>query len=420
MTKVQTLQVKQSELRERINDLLGLENRTDEQTNELREKTADAQATEVELRAALVTEAPLDPGVPGVAMDREARERLELRGKARLGGFLRAALEGRLPAGAEAEYAAAFGAADGEVPLDLFETDRPEVRADATTPAAATGTGATLAPIQPFVFAQSIAPRLGITMPSVGSGSYSEATITTALTAAAKAKGGAQESTAATLTPLTANPRRISARLSIAAEDVAQIGQANFEAALRQNASMALSDQYDQQCVRGNGASPNVNGLISQLDDPTDPTAVADFDAFLKAFSDQIDGLWASMLSEVAIVANVDAYKLSATKFRDVGTNNGHRGDVSFADYAREHTGGWWTNKRMPATASNIARGIVHRMGRPGLTTAVHPTWATLSIDDIYSDSASATRHFSLHVLVGDKVLIVQPDAYDLVEFKVA
>ena len=41
----------------------------------------------------------------------------------------------------------------------------------------ATGAGATLAPIQPFVFAQSIAPMLGIEMPSVGSGSYSEMTI---------------------------------------------------------------------------------------------------------------------------------------------------------------------------------------------------------------------------------------------------
>ena len=93
---------------------------------------------------------------------------------------------------------------------------------------------------------------------------------------------------------------------------------------------------------------------------------------------------------------------------------------MSFADYAMTHTGGWWTNKRMPATASNIARGIVHRKGRPGLKTASHPVWANVAIDDIYSDSGSGTRHFSLHVLCGSKVLIVQPDAYGLVEFKVA
>ena len=74
----------------------------------------------------------------------------------------------------------------------------------------------------------------------------------------------------------------------------------------------------------------------------------------------------------------------------------------------------------MPATASTIARAIIHRMGRMGLRTACCPTWGTVSIDDIYSDSASGIRHFTVHILIGDKVLIVQPDAYDLAEFKVA
>ena len=145
----------------------------------------------------------------------------------------------------------------------------------------------------------------------------------------------------------------------------------------------------------------------------------------MAAFADQIDGLWASTMREISIVGNVDAYKLSAKTFRDKEINTGQRGgvslgDVSFADYAMTHTGGWRTNKRMPATASNIARGIVYRMGRMGLKTAVHPVWANIAIDDIYSDSASGTRHFSLHVLTGSKVLIVQPAAYGLVEFKVA
>ena len=74
----------------------------------------------------------------------------------------------------------------------------------------------------------------------------------------------------------------------------------------------------------------------------------------------------------------------------------------------------------MPDTASDIARGIVYRMGRMGLRTACHPTWGTIAIDDIFTDSRSGQRHFSVHALVGDKVLIVQPGAYGLVEYKVA
>ena len=432
MTKLQSVQLRQSETRERINELLGIEERTDDQTTELRELTKTAQTLEVEYRAALAAEKPVEIDGNGQAVDPEVRERLELRSRATFGGYLVAALQGRIPAGAEAEYASACSVAPGEVPLDLFEQDRPAVetrqreqRADAATPLPSSGAGATLAPIQPFVFAPSIAPRLGIEMPSVGSGAYSTMTIGTALTAAAKAKGGTQESTAAALTAATAKPRRISARLTLRVEDIAEIGQSNFEAALRENARMALSDEYDEQCISGDGQAPNVSGLTKQLTDPANPTTVADFDAFVAAFADSIDGLWSSMISDVSIVANVDAYKLSAKKFRDRVIDTGQRGgvslgDVSAADYLREHTGGWWTNKRMPATASNIARGIVYRRGRAGLRTAVHPTWGTLAIDDIYTDSASGQRHFTLSVLVGDKVLLVQPAAYGLVEFKVA
>ena len=306
--------------------------------------------------------------------------------------------------------------------MDLWEGDRPVLTAEerAATPAPTTGTGVTVAPVQPFLFAPSIAGRLGIDMPSVGSGGYSEMTISTSVPAAPKAKGGNATDTAGALTAVNANPRRISARMTVTLEDVAAIGQANFEAALRQNASMALSDEYDSQCIAGNGTAPNVNGLINQLTDPTNPTGVAAFDDFVAAFADAIDGLWASKPGEVGIVANVDAYKLSAKKFRDGTGGQSRAGDTAFADYAQAHFGGWWTNKGMPATASTIARGIVYRMGRRGIRTASHPTWGTISIDDIYTDSRSGQRHFTTHVLVGDKVLIVQPGAYGLVEFKVA
>ena len=423
MTKAQEIQIKQSERRERINALLGADARTEAETVELRELTTAQQSGEVELRAALVLDSPPTVEVDGNGrpVDPEVRERLELRGRASFGGFLLAAMQGRVPAGAEHEYAAACGAQPGAVPMDLWEADRPAVETRqregrAATPAPATGTGITVAPVQPFIFA----PRLGIDMPSVGSGGYSELTITTALPAGARAKGANASDAAGVLTPLTANPRRISARMTVTLEDVAQIGQANFEAALRANVSMALSDEYDNQAINGDGTAPAVEGLIDQLTNPADPTAVAGFDDFVAAFADAIDGLWASTPGEVGIVANVDAYRLSAKTFRDGSGGQSRAGEWAFSDYAREHYGGWWTNKRMPATDTMVASGIVYRMGRMGLRTACHPTWGTVAIDDIFTDSRSGQRHFSVHALVGDKVLIVQPAAYSLVEFKVA
>ena len=417
MTKSQSITIKLSECRQKINDLLGVEDRSDDQQTELEKLTGEIQKLEPELRAAIAAEPDPETRVTDT-LDAEARERIELRGRSTFGAFLLAALQGRVPSGPEAEYAAAFGAPAGHVPIDLWEADRPRTEERAATPAPSTGQGATLAPVQPFVFAPSIAPRLGISMPSVPSGAYSEMTITTALPAAPKVKGGDADDTAGALTPVTTAARRISARMTVTLEDVAQVGQANFESALRQNVSMALSDEYDDQAINGDGSSPNVDGLVNQLTDPTNPTSIAAFDDWVQAFSDQIDGLWASMMTDVSIVANVDAYKLAARSFRGAATAGAP--NQTAADYLREATGGFWTNKRMPATVSTIARGIVYRMGRMGLRTACHPTWGTISIDDIYTSSRSGQRHFTVHTLVGDKVLLVQPAAYALAEFKVA
>lgn len=421
MTKLQQIRLQQVEAREKLRGLIGTE-RTDEQETEFKTLTDRLSALDTEERAAILADGEQPQGEPTDAADPETRERLELRGKLSLGGWLAAQLgeKSGLDVGALAEYRAACKVDRPGLPLDLFEQDRPAPSPEerAVTPAPTTGTGQTVAPVQPFVFAPSIAPRLGIDMPSVPSGGFSEMTISTALTPMPEAKGDAADGTAAALTAVSANPRRISARLSLAIEDIAQVGVSNFEAALRAHTSMALSHAYDNQVINGNSTSPNINGLINQLTNPTDPTAVTDFGAFVQSFSDQIDGLWALMMSDVGIVTNVDAYKLAARTFRGDASAGGPA--VTFADYAKMSTGGFWTNSRMPATAATLARGIVYRMGRPGIRTACHPTWGTLSIDDIYTDSASGQRHFTVHVLCGDKVLLVQPSAYSLVEYKVS
>ena len=414
MTTQQRLQILASTQRSRLAELAGLDELTPELRAELDTLGTTHQDTESQLRASIAADdAATPPDNP--AIDSEVRERLELRGRASFGRYLHAALTGAQISGAEAEFQSACKVAG--IPLDLFEQDRPEVRVDAASGVPATGTGTTVAPIQPYVFSESIAPMLGIEMPSVGSGAFSEMTISTALSADAKAKGTVQDSTAAVLRAATATPRSIRARLTLNLEDIAAIGQANFESALRQNAGAALSDALDDQTINGDNSAPNINGLINQLTNPANPTAVILFDTYLKSFSNQIDGLWAARIKDVMIVANVAAYRLACQTFRGTAANGGPA--VTFADYAAMATGGFSTNKRMPATDATIARGIVYRRGRPGLRTACLPTWGSLAVDDVYSDAASGQRHFTMNILVGSQVLVVQPDAYALVEWKV-
>ena len=416
MTNAQRYTVEASRLREQINQELSAETPDDEKL-----ATIQTEFRAVEKRRRIAIEAEGEGETTATTPDSELRERIELRGKASLGRFVLSALKGRIVQGAEAELMDAAGIDDG-IPLELWDTAQPEQRAVTGAPGTV---GVNLDRIRPAVFAPSVLPRLGVEMPRVQSGTYASATISTSTTADAVAKGANVPATAAAFTVKTATPKRVSAMLELALEDIAAVGQANFESALRENLSLALADELDDQGLNGAGADNDLSGLFKALTDPAAPAAgVAGFDDFVAAFAGGIDGLWASRMNEVAIVAGPETYQLSAKKFRDRVIDTGQRGgvslgDTSFADYAMAKYGGWWTNKRMPDKAAHIQQAVLHRKGRTGIRTAVCPHWGRISIDDIYSGAAKAQRRFVFHVLLGD-VILVQPDAYAQVAFRVS
>ena len=429
MTNSQKLSVRLSEIRQRLNEISGLEG--DAFTAEIRQESDRLQTEfrdkETQYRAAVVAEGDAEKRALENEPDAELRERLELRGRANVTGYLRAALAGRRVDGAELELQAAAKIGDG-IPLELWDVGRPadrgaELRADVATGAPGT-VGVNLDAIRPAVFSESILPRLGVELPRVESGSYASATITTSLSAGSQAKGGDAMAAAAAFTVVTATPKRISARLGIRIEDVAAVGQANFESVLRENLSLVLSDELDKQGLNGAGAGSDLIGIFERLADPAaDPANVADFDAFAAAHAGGIEGLWAPTLKDVSIVCGPDTYGLAARTFQ-VATN--YKGELSAAAYAMNQTGGLWTNKRMPAVDTMIQQAILYRMGRSflqggngAMRTAVCPHWNEISIDDIYSGSARGERYFTMHVLLGD-VILVQPDAYQQVSFKVS
>ena len=438
--RLRDLRDRHSRERGRMAELSLVDALSDEQRSELDTIEKSTPDLERQLRAATValedeeketeTRAATEP-------DAERRERVELRSKAQLTTYFLNAARGRMADGAESELQAAAGVSGHGIPIELW--DVPIERRDgegeretrAITPSPGT-TGVNLDPIRPAVFANSIAPRLGIEMPRVKSGTFASGTITNSQSATALAKSAAAVGAAGAITVTTATPKRISARLELTLEDIATVGQANFESILRENLALALSDQLDDQVINGNGTAPNLSGIFQGLTDPTAaPTAVADFDAFVAAFAGGVDGLWSNTVKEVAIVGGVETYRLSAGTFRDPSTGTaGGRGDKAFSDYGMEHYGGWWTNTRMPDGATfmsvdNVQQAILYRKGRSmmggagAMRTAVCPHWNVIDIDDIYSGSAQGERYFTMHVLLGD-VILVQPAAYAQVAFQVA
>ena len=129
--KLRRIMARQSETRERLNHLLGIDEPSDAETRELTDLRSKAQGLETELREALDDpESATEPGEPGGAtVDPETRERLEIRERTGIAHFVNAAIGGRAVDGAAAEYAAAVGVpAMGHVPMDIFRDGRPETR----------------------------------------------------------------------------------------------------------------------------------------------------------------------------------------------------------------------------------------------------------------------------------------------------
>ena len=430
MTKAQKrlneLRERQSKQKQRMAELSLEAELTDETRSELDKIEQGTPDLERQLRAAqkaVEVEEDAQETHEGPEVDAEMRERLELRSRATLTNYLLSASRGQLCNGPEAELQQAAGVT--QIPIELFDVERrAEHRVDATTPAPATGTGVNLQPVFPLIYARAILPRLGVAMPRTASGAYSTATITAGLSAVAKTKGDPQESTAATLTPKSTEPHRVSARLSIALEDVAKVGAANFEAQLRNALMLALSDRLDHLALTGDGTDPNPQGLLAQLTAPANaPTAVVDFNGFVQLASDGIDGgPWSETMDAVKLLVNADSMRLAERTFQ---TASSYQGEKSAGAYLREKTGGFMSSSRMPATASTVAQCLRVRMGTQGLAgvdamyLATCPVWNEVAVDDIYSDSASGIRHFTMHNLIGD-VLIIQSDAYERVDIKIA
>ena len=236
--KLRELRERQSKERGRMAELAIADELSDEMRSELDTIEAGTADLERQLRAAqIAADTEGEAETRTAAPDTEMRERIELRGKAMLTNYILAAARGRMVDGAEAELCAAAGVQG--IPLELWDLPAPTEQRAAT---GAPGTvGVNLDAIRPAVFANSIAPRLGIEMPRVMSGTYASATIADSTSAGARTKGADAAATAATFTVTSVTPKSISARLSLQIEDIAAVGQANFEPILRENLSLKLS-----------------------------------------------------------------------------------------------------------------------------------------------------------------------------------
>ena len=332
--------------------------------------------------------------------DTEDRERAELRAKARMGRYVQAAVEMRAVDGAEGELNAAVDIASNRFPLELLAP--PEKRAARTEDRAVTGADIQTMPRTWLdrLFAETAAMRLGITMESVPAGSASFPVTSDGAAAAQRGKDQAAADTAWTISVVEMAPKRNAATLKFSIEDTARIP--GLESALTRDLRMALTEGIDRAIFTGDaGATPNAGDIVGLNTAAITETTLTQTNKVkgpetLEAFVDQLDGIHATMLSDLNIVAAVGAGRLWEKTVLAVGSETASVFKTQ-AQFLREAGLSWSIRGSIEdATTNNKFGAFVGR--RKGIDGAgVAAVWeAGELIRDPYSNASQGTVNLTM------------------------
>ena len=364
MTKLQKLQLKQSEIRESINSLLGNDARTEEQTAELEKLTGEAQKLEPEIRAAIVAEP--DPEEILVEGDAETRELQRLTEQASVGDILSATFEKRQTSGEAAELQKHFGLGSHQVPLEMLRINRGvEERAAATVPASIGD--ASQAQVVTPVFASGDGAFLGIERPTVPVGDAAYPVLSTV----PSVKGPFTDSSEAAQTDATfvangLSPERLQASFSYSRTDAARF--AGLDAALRLALNGGLQEKLDQQAI--NGADGLLNG--TKLDN-NNVNTVTTFPLYLSGLLyGRVDGRYARTPMDVKMIVGQGTFSHAS------GTYKGNNSDESGVERLQEKSGGLMVSAHVPDVASNKQNALIRLGMERG--AAVQPMWQGVSL----------------------------------------
>ncbi len=409
MTPLQTAQLRQSETRSAIAAILEKPERSDDDRAELSKLTTRAQEFEIEIRAALVSETEIDTPVANDTP--EGRELRSLFGRVDVDDYFNEILTGK-PADAPArELRSALLGDDvgaGYLPLDLL-LDL-ETRADAISTVSAP-IQASQQTIAGRVFATGAAAYMGVSFPSVPVGTVAYPRISSGTTADVRSEGVELDGMAAALTTETANPVGLTASYTIPTEATYRIQ--GYQGALRADMQGVLSEKLDALALNGQAAvqdtSPEIDGIIRSLADPTNPTATATALDFLDAYTSSVDGRHADSDAAVRLLTNAACYRYA------YGLQLETSGELLRDRLPRDR---FRASALMPDTASDIATALVYSSGSPARGFIV-PVWRGVEIIvDPYTLAKKRQRILTATMFVG--FVDADTGAHKRIEFKVA
>ena len=399
MLESQKLQMRLSEIRERLNTMGG-----DDET-EYRAEDADALTTEYrqlesKFRLALVKESEEIEATPTGDLDGEGKESRALELEIECRHYIEAALTDAPLSGEAREYNDAnklFGVGTQLPWAALLSPEaRAEMRAATTAPDTADTNSRS---ILGRVFAKSAADYLGVVSPMVPTGAANFPVLSGGVVPANAAAAGAADETAATLTANVLEPIRLPASYRMQYESINKL--AMLEDSLRVDLAGAIEEARDKGIIAGDGTAPNVEGFLAALTDPTNPTAESAFADYASARAGLVDGKHAMSEDDVRLVVGKETYKHAAGIYQ---TGSG----VSALDRLKARV-----SAHVTAPASNIQRAIASMShGR-----AVSPMWPSIGlIRDPYTGASKGEIVLTATVLFNFKIL--DESGFSLLEFK--
>ena len=358
MSPLQKLQVRQSEIREKINTLLGNDSRSETEQAELETLTTEGQKLEPEIRAAIVAEPdPNETHVGGDAADLELRSLIQ---EASPGRILAAVHGRRNTEGREAELQQHFKVGGNELPHAMLE-----VRAQTEAPANVATQQAEI--IQP-IFGQTAAAFLNIPMPTVPPGAATYPIISSRPSPETPAEGATvtADIPAETFAAELLKPQAAQAQIEFSREDAASFP--SMSDSLGRVIVDATGFELDRQLLLH-----TTEGLLTAgLTAPGNPAAQSTFVDYRKALNDQVNGREAGVASDCRVLMG------SATYAHADGLYRTSESELSALDWLMEKSGGTRVHVAVPAVAAKRQDAVIAKA--LGHTHAVMPVWSAIQL----------------------------------------
>lgn len=389
MTTAQKLAIRLSEIRQRLNEIAGLDGdgMTDEVRAEADRLTAEYRAKETQHRAAIVAEGEEQRQAEGAFGngDGETAEVRALRGRVRVSEYVAAAVEQRMADGAEAELNAALGLRGNGFPLSLLAPDPVEARATTDTDSQANQSSRWL----DRLFAGTAAERIGITMESVAPGVASFPVTTAGASAAQRGRSEAVADAAWTVGVTELKPTRNAVRAVFSEEDAHRLP--SLEASLRRDLGMALAEGVDRAIFVGDsGANENtadITGLQTAANVVEETVTQANKvkgPETLQAFSALVDGKHAMGFGDLRVCSTVGAWRLWESTVINSAADN-----MTLAAFLRAAGLSWAARGELETATGNGKFGAFIGRARGIEGAGVAAIWeAGMLIRDPYSAAA--------------------------------